>query len=287
MSWGEAFGKESLEKGYQYYSDGQVKELSVLPGSVSAIVAGESVSVRLENDEAEGECSCQEAWCPHMAAALYASGAMDSPGRSLEEILGEVPAEDLRKFVLALAEDPYVEEEARKWFDEDYQGEMETSEDLEDIFLDLPLGEDLSAEDLSSLSERLKEHYEANVPEQADGALYEDTAEILFRTAASLDCYNSEGQCEAVFSSLLSYVLDVYKEEGEEAERHFLITLIRMTRSEPLFSFDAVLDRFFLGEGQELVPADYLLEYYGRRMAEGGDKEAFWKARAKLLETVE
>lgn len=79
MEWKYLFGSTILNRGYEYYLGGYVKDLKINQGMIRAKVDGSEfydVEVMVENDEIVSmKCTCSYAkrrnHCKHMAATLY------------------------------------------------------------------------------------------------------------------------------------------------------------------------------------------------------------------------
>ena len=291
MSWGELFKPEVFDRGAQVYFDGKVTDLEVFSDHINAKVEDNEVMItKVKGEVAQGECTCQRPWCEHIAAVLFASEDEDrwKEERSLESILEDVPPERLREFILALSDNPAVEEEARKWFDPDYDTAITYEEDIEDILNDLPLVGDLQDEDLTGLEENLTEYFLQKLPGYVGDALYDDLSDLLVVIASNLDAYNSSGRLIGLFRSLFQMAVDACKGKGEASLCAFAISLIRTTRYDSLFSFEEVIDNFFLSHDRDIVPADYLLAYYGRRKEETSEEmaERFVKAEEEVIASL-
>lgn len=80
MRWEKLFEPHILERGYAYYREGSVTDISIKEKQIDAIVKGSedySVTIDLKNGQVEDmECTCPYAedgkHCKHMAAVLYA-----------------------------------------------------------------------------------------------------------------------------------------------------------------------------------------------------------------------
>ena len=80
MNWEKLFAPHILERGYDYYREGAVKDIRVNGSTMEATVEGSeeyTVSIEWEKGKiADMECTCpyaeDGAYCKHMAAVLYA-----------------------------------------------------------------------------------------------------------------------------------------------------------------------------------------------------------------------
>lgn len=112
MKWKDFFEERILERGYDYYRSGAVRELNVEEEEITAAVDGTEeydVSILLENGAIDTmECDCPYAAdgnnCKHMAAVLYAAEhAPVTAKRSaseLEAFIEQVDISDLKKFLV-------------------------------------------------------------------------------------------------------------------------------------------------------------------------------------------
>ena len=94
MRWEKLFEPHILERGYAYYREGAVTEISIDEDGIEATVEGSeeySVAIDLKNGQPEDmECTCPYAedgtYCKHMAAVLYAyerDGSKDKQSQKL------------------------------------------------------------------------------------------------------------------------------------------------------------------------------------------------------------
>ena len=93
MRWEKLFEPHILERGYAYYREGSVTDISIKEKQIDAIVKGSedySVTIDLKNGQVEDmECTCPYAedgkHCKHMAAVLYAyeNGGKDKQSQKL------------------------------------------------------------------------------------------------------------------------------------------------------------------------------------------------------------
>lgn len=122
LKWKELFAARILNRGYDYYLDGNVWDLRDDDGRVSATVAGTedySVIITLANGKVtDMDCDCPYAadgnYCKHEAAVLYAltEGAKDNeeeeePGKTKPSCLSTLDAEreELRQYISCMSED--------------------------------------------------------------------------------------------------------------------------------------------------------------------------------------
>lgn len=100
MRWEKLFEPHILERGYAYYREGAVTEISIDEDGIEATVEGSeeySVAIDLKNGQVEDmECTCpyaeDGAYCKHMAAVLYAyeqGGGKDKQNQKNQELTYE------------------------------------------------------------------------------------------------------------------------------------------------------------------------------------------------------
>ncbi len=90
MHWKKLFEPHILERGYAYYLEGAVTEISIEKDGIEATVEGSedySVTIELKNGQVEEmECTCPYAeggaYCKHIAAVLY---AWENDGKSKQK----------------------------------------------------------------------------------------------------------------------------------------------------------------------------------------------------------
>lgn len=127
-NWKNLFYKRILERGEDYYEEGFVSDVKKTSSGYHALVEGSEVyEVEIEMDDDQiydMSCDCPFAdggsYCKHMAAVLYyldAEGAEEEQEitelswmerialqkKELEEVIAEIPEEELRRFVRRIA----------------------------------------------------------------------------------------------------------------------------------------------------------------------------------------
>ena len=98
------FLADILNKGYEYYLDNKVSNLTVNDNIVNATVNGYKVNLEIDDNVfVDGECSClYNGYCKHIAAVLYYLNNCDLNNRSnysLEDIIKMIPEKDVRNFL--------------------------------------------------------------------------------------------------------------------------------------------------------------------------------------------
>jgi len=112
MDWKGLFNPVILERGYDYYRNGNAEILSSMADEVNAVVSGSDdyeVSIYLSDGEIEDMyCDCPYASdgnnCKHMAAVLYLLEDLQSYSNphytDIESLIAGTSPEQLKKFLI-------------------------------------------------------------------------------------------------------------------------------------------------------------------------------------------
>ena len=111
MEWENNFSKTVLNRGYNYYLDGYVEDISITKNKIKAVVYGTHhyrVEIGLDGDEIKDmSCNCPYAQdgfnCKHMAAVIFEwERRVSHPEIGHSEILDDASDDDMRSFLLQL-----------------------------------------------------------------------------------------------------------------------------------------------------------------------------------------
>ena len=111
MEWENNFSKITLNRGYNYYLDGYVEDISITKNKIKAVVYGNHryhVEIALNGDDVEDmSCDCPYAQdgfnCKHMAAVLFEwERRVTHPEIGHSEIIDDASDDDIRSFLLQL-----------------------------------------------------------------------------------------------------------------------------------------------------------------------------------------
>lgn len=111
MEWENNFSKITLNRGYNYYLDGYVEDISITKNKIKAVVYGTHhyhVDITLNGDDVEDmSCDCPYASdgsnCKHMAAVLFEwERRVSHPEIGHSEIIDDASDDDIRAFLLGL-----------------------------------------------------------------------------------------------------------------------------------------------------------------------------------------
>ena len=125
MEWENNFSKTVLNRGYNYYLDGYVEDISITKNKIKAVVYGTHhyrVEIGLDGDEIKDmSCNCPYAQdgfnCKHMAAVIFEwERRVSHPEIGHSEILDDESDDDMRSFLLQLFnEDPELVERFKQF----------------------------------------------------------------------------------------------------------------------------------------------------------------------------
>lgn len=111
MEWENNFSKITLNRGYNYYLDGYVEDISITKNKIKAVVYGTHhyhVDITLNGDDVKDmSCDCPYASdgsnCKHMAAVLFEwERRVSHPEIGNSEIIDDASDDDIRAFLLQL-----------------------------------------------------------------------------------------------------------------------------------------------------------------------------------------
>ena len=111
MEWENNFSKTVLNRGYNYYLDGYVEDISITKNKIKAVVYGTHhyhVDITLNGDDVEDmSCDCPYASdgsnCKHMVAVLFEwERRVSHPEIGHSEIIDDASDKDIRSFLLQL-----------------------------------------------------------------------------------------------------------------------------------------------------------------------------------------
>lgn len=143
MEWENNFSKRILNRGFNYYLDGYVEDISITKNKIKAVVYGTHhyrVEIGLDGDEIKAmSCTCPYAQdgfnCKHMAAVLFEwERRVTHPEIGHSEILDDASDDDIRAFLLQLFnENPELVERFKQFSSPDNSMDTMTNELLEII----------------------------------------------------------------------------------------------------------------------------------------------------------
>lgn len=141
--WGNKFSKRILNRGFNYYLDGYVEDISITKNKIKAVVYGTHhyrVEIGLDGDEIKDmSCNCPYAQdgfnCKHMAAVLFEwERRVTHPEIDNSKIIDDAPDDDIRAFLLQLFnENPELVERFKQFSSPDNSMDTMTNEFLEII----------------------------------------------------------------------------------------------------------------------------------------------------------
>ena len=111
MEWENNFSKTVLNRGYNYYLDGYVEDISITKNKIKAVVYGTHhyrIEIGLDGDKIKDmSCNCPFAQdgsnCKHMAAVLFEwERRVSHPEIDNSEIIDDASDDDIRAFLLQL-----------------------------------------------------------------------------------------------------------------------------------------------------------------------------------------
>ena len=112
VNWKELFPSKILERGFDYYKSGAVKELEFRDGCCSAIVEGSydyNVSIEFDGgDIVDMECDCPYAedgeYCKHEAAVLFYVDEQKRSNNETHKVSSSSSSDDIEKMISSLDE---------------------------------------------------------------------------------------------------------------------------------------------------------------------------------------
>lgn len=143
MEWENNFSKRILNRGFNYYLDGYVEDISITKNKIKAVVYGTHhyrVEIDLDGDEIKDmSCNCPYAQdgfnCKHMAAVLFEwERRVTHPEIDNSKIIDDASDDDIRSFLLQLFnENPELVERFKQFSSTDNSMDAMTNELLEII----------------------------------------------------------------------------------------------------------------------------------------------------------
>lgn len=143
MEWENNFSKRILNRGFNYYLDGYVEDISITKNKIKAVVYGTHhycVEIDLDGDEIKDmSCNCPYAQdgfnCKHMAAVLFEwERRVTHPEIDNSKIIDDASDDDIRSFLLQLFnENPELVERFKQSSSTDNSMDAMTNELLEII----------------------------------------------------------------------------------------------------------------------------------------------------------